>query len=408
MKRSPWLTELYRQWRKARGGKLSPAVRPFSRDWNQLLDAAGLHTAAERNHAQAEAEALWKQDHLVLVLHKYRDYLIERVLLPVASESWLLGLFEETSAQDLLKKSLAIVSTARVQTHSRWPESWADLCDQIDEAFLSGKNLAPFSWKDPSELAQLLKILHGLTAREWRAETLIRDASTSLGLPSKFLEQKQRVWESGLSVLFGEETTLDSLSISSGQSRATVHGRLSLQFADGSVQDFAHLRGEFLLSLADLQRAVKATTDANQILSIENTKTTFRQAAAANQSGDTLLLATSYPNRATKRLLEILPCDLPHYHYGDTDVSGYAILRSLRESSPRPVRLFQMDWRNLASSDPLSERDRRLLPALKESPLMEDCRPMFLQMEAAGRKGNFEQETRGGPTLTSWPFWKWT
>lgn len=406
MKPSPWLAELYRQWRKARGGKLSPAVRPFSRDWNQLLDAAGLHTAAERNHAQAEADALWKQDHLVLVLHKYRDYLIERVLLPVASESWLLGLFEETSAQDLLKSSFAIASTARLQAHSRWPESWADLCDQIDEAFLSGKNLAPFSWKDPSELEELLKILHGLTAREWRAETLIRDASTSLGLSSKFLEQKQRVLEAALSVFFKEETTLDSLGLSSGQSRATVHGRLSLHFADGSVQHFAHLRGEFLLSLPDLRRAVRATTDANQILSIENTKTTFRQAAAANINGDTLLLATSYPNSATKRILEILPDELPHYHYGDTDVSGYAILRSLRESSLRPVQPFQMNWRDLESSDSLSEHDRHLLPGLKDSPLMKDCRPMLRQIEAAGRKGDFEQETRGEPPLTYWPFWE--
>lgn len=404
MKPSPWLAELYRQWRKARGGKLTPATRPFSRDWNRLLDAAGLHSAAERNHAQAEAESY--QDYLVLVPHKYRGYLVEKILLPVTSEPWLLSHFAESSAQDLFQESLAIVRAARGEIHPRWPESWEGLCDRILLALTSGKKLPPFSWKSPPELAQLLQILYDLTAKKWRTETLIREASTSLGLTSKFLEEKERILESGLGIFFEEETTLESLGLSSGLSRAIVHGRLSLYFPDGSVQDFAHLRGDFLLSLADLQRAVRATTGAKQILSIENTKTTFRQAAAANVHGDTLLLATSFPNRATKRLLEILPADLPHHHYGDTDVSGYAILRSLREIRIRPVQPFQMDWRDLDSSAPLSERDRRLLPALKESPLMKDCRPMLLQMELVGRKGNFEQESRGGPALSYWPFWK--
>lgn len=406
MKTPAWLAELYRQWHKARGGKLQSATRAFSRGWEDLLDAAGLQTAAERNHAANEVEEFEKHGHLRLRRHRYRKHLIEAVDLPVTSEPWLIALFGGSSAQDLRREAVAIVTQEQAHRHPRWPESWQSLGLRIFAAFEEGKNLGPFAWKDPADLDRLLQTLHALTAREWPAGTLIRDASTALGLESKDLEKKQGVLESALGILFGEETSMESLGLLGTQSRATVHGRLCLHFEDGTVQEFENLRGEFSVSLADLQRAVRTTTSAGQILSIENAKTTFRQAAAANRQGDTLLLSTSFPNAATRHLLQILPPELPHYHFGDTDPSGYAILRFLRELGCRPVVRFLMDWQDREHSSPLSEHDRRLLPALKSSSLLNDCLPSLLAMEQAGRKGCFEQEALGGPTLDRWPFWQ--
>ena len=405
MKNSAWLIEFHRQWHKARGGKLHSATRAFSRGWEDLLDAAHLRTAAERSHALLEAEEHEKQGHVRLRRHRYRKHLIEAIDLPVKSEPWLIGLFEGKSAQELSSLAVAIVARELANSHPRWPESWEDLCQRISASFQEGKNLAPFVWKDPTELEALLKTVHALTAREWFAGTLIRDASTALGLESKDLEKKQGVLESALGLLFGEETTMESLGLSGSQSLAMVHGLLRLHFADGTVQDFENLRGEFSVSLVDLQRAIRANTDAEQILSIENVKTTFCQAVAANLHRDTLLVATSYPNTATKRLLEILPPALPHYHFGDTDASGYAILHFLREIGRRPVAKFLMDWKDKENSAPLSEHDRRLLPSLQKSPLMADCLPDLRAMESAGRKGCFEQEAHSVPTGTRWPFW---
>ena len=400
-----WLVELHCQWHKARGKKLAGCSGPFPRRWEDLLDAANLLSAAERNAARAEAEALGKEGRIVLLHHQYRKHNLVSISLPPSSESWLLALVGETSAHDLRGQAIARVRNSQAAAHPRWPESWQHLCDRILSAFEDGRNLPPFFWNAPEDLGWLVTALHGLTARAWPPGTLIREVSTELGFPSKLLEEKQRVLEAGLEVLFGEETTLESLGLAGSESHATVHGRLILHFPDGGIQPLDQLQGPFTLSLADLRRATHATTDAGQILSIENVKTTFRQAAAANLRGDTLLIATSYPNAATKRLLEILPADLPHHHFGDTDASGYAILRSLRELGHRPVAAFQMRWQDNNDSAPLSEHDRRLLPSLKSSPLLNDCLAFLVAMENANRKGLYEQEALGGPTLTSWPFW---
>lgn len=405
MKNPAWLREFHRQWHKARGGKLQVATRAFSRPWEDLLDASNLRTAAERGHALSEAEAHEKQGHVRLRRHRYRKHLVEAIDLPVTSESWLIALFEGRSARDLRSEAVSVVVREQTHTHPRWPESWQILCQRICAAFADGRNLSPFVWKDPEELEWLLRTLHALTVREWPAGTLIRDASTALGLESKDLEKKQGIIESALGLFFGEETNLESLGLSGSQSLAMVHGPLRLHFADGAIQDFENLRGEFSLALSDLQRAVRASTSAAQILSIENVKTTFCQAVAANLHRDTLLVATSYPNTATRRLLEILPSALPHCHFGDTDASGYAILRFLREIGRRPVKKFLMDWKDQENSAPLSEHDRRLLPSLQKSPAMADCLPDLLAMESAGRKGGFEQETYSAPTATRWPFW---
>jgi len=403
---SPWLIELHRQWHGARGNKLSAGARPFSRKWEDLLDDAGLKSAAERNAARAEAETLGKEGHLVLRHHKYRKHILESISLPPASEPWLLSLVDEKSARDQQSQAVSLVLQSQADGHSRWPESWRRLCDRVLSAFEKGQNLPPFFWSKPDEFSLLLATLHGLTAREWPPNTLIRDASAALGLPSKLLEKKQPALESGLGVLFDEETSLESLGLAGSQSQVTIHGRLSLHFADGSIQHFDHLRAAFSISLSDLQRSVRVSTDAGQILSIENAKTTFRQAVAANVQGGTLLIATSYPNAATRRLLEVLPAALPHHHFGDTDVSGYAILCSLRGLGIRRVEAFQMNWSDKEDSGPLSEHDRRILPFLKKSPLMEDCLPYLATMERLNRKGDYEQEALGMPQLPHWPFWE--
>ena len=401
----PWLIELHREWHGARGKKLSSGARLFSRKWEDLLDDTGLKSAAERNTARAEVETLGKEGHLRLRHHKYRKHILESISLPPASEPWLLSLVDEKSARDLQSQAVSLVLQSRADGPPRWPESWQRLCDRVLSAFQQGQNLPPFSWSKPEELGSLLTTLHGLTAREWPENTLIRDASVALGLPSKLLEKKQPALESGLGVLFDEETSLESLGLAGSQSQVTIHGRLSLHFVDGSIQKFEHLRAAFSISLSDLQRSVRVSTDAGQILSIENAKTTFRQAVAANVQGGTLLIATSFPNAATRRLLEVLPATLPHHHFGDTDVSGYAILCSLRELGIRRVEPFQMNWNDKTESEPLSEHDLRILPYLIKSPLMEDCFQFLTAMERLNRKGAYEQESRGMPQLTRWPFW---
>jgi hypothetical protein len=179
---------------------------------------------------------------------------------------------------------------------------------------------------------------------------------------------------------------------------------LELDFADGSHQRIHALAAPYALSFADLRRATSIRSAAGRLLTVENRKTSFRQLAAADPAGGTLIVATSFPTPALRELLAKLPRDLPHHHFGDSDPSGWLILQKLRECSPRPVRPFAMAWRPAVAPQPLSARDQRLLAGLLAAPVMDDCHGELAALAAAGDRGDFEQEALGPPPLRGWPF----
>jgi hypothetical protein len=405
MKPPAWLRELHRQWQSARGVRAQQASRTFTRGWEDLLDSAHLTSAEERVVAEREAAALEQEGRLKLIRHRYRKYRIEKIALPLESETWLVDLFGEQTGGEKREQCIATLEHWSAQAHPRFPESWRDLCHRVSEAMRAGKSLRPFSWRHPRLFGELLGSLYALTSREWPSGTHVRNASEELGWGSKALEEHRAAMEAGLAVLFGELSPLESLGLVCTRSHARVQGPLTLHFEDGTVHTISNLQGETTITHADLQRATHASTTAGRLLSIENSKSTFADACAVNRSGDTLLMATSYPNAATLRLLMLLPAELLHFHFGDTDVSGYAILRALREESSRSVQAFLMTWDDDHSSRALSEHDLRLLPALLECDVLADCQVDLERMKAAGRKGRFEQERYGMPMLSGWPFW---
>jgi len=205
--------------------------------------------------------------------------------------------------------------------------------------------------------------------------------------------------------LFGEETPLEALGIQTRNSVLHFSGPLELHFEDGTSYQTDLLRFESTLPVAEIERAVRITTHAQRLLTVENSKTTFLQLARADLPRTTLLVATSFPTQAVRRLLEKLPPDLPHFHFGDTDPSGWDILRRLREIHPRRVLPFQMDWRPKPSTPTLSPRDRTILERLLTDESMADCYDRLSAIREARTKGDFEQESLGAPTLSCWPFY---
>lgn len=88
--RLPVAAELFAQWCRARGGRLEPSGRPFSRAWEKLLDDAGQLSALERGEAERDARALAETGWLKLKTPSYRTHIIERVLIPRETESrWM-------------------------------------------------------------------------------------------------------------------------------------------------------------------------------------------------------------------------------------------------------------------------------------------------------------------------------
>lgn len=395
-----WLETLHDQWMTARKRRVEASVRPFRRDWETLLDDAGLKSAEERQAAQREAGRL----PLKLIPFRHKPRFISKIEVPLESEAWLHARFGSETGAQAQNAALAVVERFAAKTHPLLPEAWSGLLSRLQAEFAVPRAVEPFRWLETNRVEELLTLLFDLTAREWPEGTLIRDASIQMGRDSKHLETRQSLIERALALLLGRETPLEALGIQTSNSVLHYSGPLVLHFADHSKP--LDLRFESTLSVAELEHATHITTTAERLLTVENRKTTFLQLVRADAARGTLIVATSFPTQAVRLLLRKLPPDLPHHHFGDTDPAGWDILRKLRDVTGRAVQPFHMRWRPKAGAPPLSQRDHLVLARLLAESSMADCHPALEAMLAAGSKGDFEQESLGPPELEEWPFYR--
>lgn len=109
----PVLIELHQQWMMNRAGNRAEAFqRPFSRDWEKLLDAAGLVFADQRQEAERDARLLAAAGLVKLKPHKRHPRVIERISLPLEAEHRLRELFPEFHSQTGARLDLAGVDWA--------------------------------------------------------------------------------------------------------------------------------------------------------------------------------------------------------------------------------------------------------------------------------------------------------
>lgn len=93
-RRMPLFRELFEQWRANRGALAPDAAKlPFSRDWEKLLEDAGLVTAEQRCEALRDADALEADGWVKTTRDRSRRYQILRIVIPLAAESRLRTLF---------------------------------------------------------------------------------------------------------------------------------------------------------------------------------------------------------------------------------------------------------------------------------------------------------------------------
>ena len=400
-----WLAELHRQWFAARGKKLGIRSKPYSRNWADLLCTAGIRSAEDIATAGREAERLESEGLVVLKRHSYRRYLIDRLELPLSSEPWLRGIFESPDPELLRETSLRAVHFFLSRSHPKYPEIWSAWLVSVAKAFTEDRNARPLMWRHPDLVFELLRSVEEITGRTWPGDMLIREGSVALGFESKELEKAQRPLEACLSAMFGSPMTLGMFGFQSSGAKVEVAGELILHFDDGSQATIEDLRGTYHLT-TDLERAIRVTTPAKRVLTIENSKTTLRRIAALNGDRETLIVACAFPGRGLIRLFELLPAGLPAFHFGDTDPAGFLILSKLRRAIGRPVTPFLMARRSRGTPVPLTGYDHSILPRLLADPVLEDIRPHLEEIATSGDKGDFEQESLGRPDLPRWPFYR--
>jgi len=90
-----WLRALVFQWHKSRGHDTTGFQRPFSRDWEDLLETGNLISAESRNESFQEARQLEVAGLIHLKTVRYRPYQIQRVVIPFAAEPRLREMFAD-------------------------------------------------------------------------------------------------------------------------------------------------------------------------------------------------------------------------------------------------------------------------------------------------------------------------
>ena len=98
--RIPIAVELFHQWRDARGGRETSARRPFSRGWEDLLEAAGIVTASARRDAEQDARELAAAGWVGLRAVRYRPQSLDRILLPLEQEGRWCAAFGHVAPDD--------------------------------------------------------------------------------------------------------------------------------------------------------------------------------------------------------------------------------------------------------------------------------------------------------------------
>jgi hypothetical protein len=396
------LNALAMRYRESKAGRTGRAAGDFVVDYKHLLSWAN----AEDGEARAAADldirvaAGIGGSRLRLDTHRRDPMIIHTVrLLSDGGEKWLFArLNQDTPYQEREALSHAIAGFMDEPMPAEWAHRWRVWISALRSKAKRGDSVAPLSKTDLTSNGELLRVLVRLL--NWQGQSLLRFASCVICGESKRLGELRGKLENCLRQISGAGTSLADLGILDHPRHVLLHGPLRLHLPGGTL-DLALLQGPITLSETDLVACESVECLAERCLSVEN-EATFVELAKLRTK--TLLVQTSYPGRAVRRLFERLPATLPCHHFGDSDPAGFEILRDLRAKTGRAFAPLRMDFRDHADSPLLSAEEKRHLTRLLADPLLEDVREPLSRMLAAGRKGTFEQESLGPPG-PEWPFY---
>jgi hypothetical protein len=348
---SPVLKSLTQLFARTQAGRRGAGSIDFQPDLKAVLREANCEDGDERAQAMRDLEDAEACGLLRLERHRHDRDMILKVRVPLANEEVLFGRVGETSParrRQMLAKLFE--SAAQAEIPETWRTAWTAFCSRMAHAALSGEALAPFDRENLTANIELLALLPKLLA--WNGESLVRFSSCVLCGDSKRLEELASMEKDGElrgklrgklgrlleDITGGVVCSFDVLGIVPNPRSVLLHGPLRL-LLDGEWMDLSLLQGAIRLAQSDIQRAAKVVTTATRCLTVEN-ETSFHELAKLH-SGE-LLVQTSYPGSGTLTLIRRLPKNLEFWHFGDSDIAGFEILRVLCEMSGRTIRPLHM------------------------------------------------------------------
>jgi len=395
------------RYRNSQAGRTGICTADFTLDYHKLLQAARAGSAEARINAEDRLRQAAEQSQRKLKLdtHPRDERLIHIVRLSrEGGEAWLFNYLHESSPTEERRRLADLFeSFQETPLSSNWKSAWSNWCLQLAQHALDGSSVTPFTRDDLVGNNELLTAVPSLL--DWQGESLLRFASCMICHDSKKLEQLRPRLESALrQITAGRVQSLEEIGLLEKPRRVFIRGPLRLDLPGGTL-NLGLLHSPVSISETDIHQAIAIHCDAAQVLTVEN-ETTFLELAKLNS--DTLLIQTSYPGRAVLALLARLPAKLPIHHFGDTDPSGFDILRDLRARSGRTIHPLHMRHRPRESSEALQPLDQQIIDRLLADPSMADCHASLQAMRNSGTKGDFEQESLGRPSLPEWPFYAGT
>lgn len=359
-------------------------------DWEKFLRVTGLDDGDERETAIADLlEAEEASGGLFVIDRDPRTQAEIRIRLKRdGGEAWLFGATGMVAPSDEREALVAWLREARdLVVPDPYATGWDAWLRRLSSDCVNGASVTPFKRDGGEENRNLLEALVGVL--NWRGESLIRYASAVICRDSKMLERLRPRLLAALREITGiESITLGDFGISDVPRSVWIHGPLILESPRGRI-DFGVLSGPVSVSEEDIAGASDVICEADSVLTVEN-ESVFRE--LAKQRCRVLLIQTSFPGSAVRRLFDRFPRELPCYHFGDSDPAGFAILRDLREKTNRRIAPVMMCFRDRENAPALTEPDRRMLERLLEDPTLEDLHEQMRAMDRAGTKGDFEQE----------------
>lgn len=383
----PVLLALAGLYRKSASGGL----RDYTFGYEELLRLANCHDGDERERAEDDLKRAELTSSGLLSLDRApRSGIPTRVrLAKTGGETWLFDQIGSDSPSKRREEQVGFFSEmAQQPVPETWRGDWRAWCLTLIENAASNRTIQPFKRDDPEGNSDFLEALLGVI--QWRGESLIRFASSVICGDSKKLETLEpRLLFALQSIRRGSVITFEDLGILTKPRTLMFHGPLVLELGPALV-DFTPLPGPTRISEVNLIHADGISTAAPLCLTIENEEV-FLELAKRNPGW--LLVQTSFPGSAARRLFHRLGPDMACWHFGDSDPSGFDILRDLREKTGRHFQPVCMEYRPEASAAPLTADERKTIIRLLAAPLLEDVHPMLESMLEAGSKGIFEQES---------------
>jgi hypothetical protein len=357
--------------------------RDFTIDYEKFLRLANVADGDERELAEKElrrAEA--QSDGAFGIDRAKKSGLPERLRLALdGGESWLFSMCGGvTPTAEREETSVFFETASQISVPEKWQAAWSGWCLSLAEKARAGGSIQPFTRPIRSDL---MEAITGVL--NWQGESLIRYASAQICGDSKRLQTLEGRIATALLEITGE-TFPEAFGILNKPRSVMLHGPLVLRIVD-ETWDFSRLPGSVTLSETNLIPAALSTT-ATICLTVEN-EDVFMELAKRNSG--ILLIQTSFPGAAVRRLIGGLP-ELSFLHFGDSDPAGFDILRDLREKTGRNFLPLLMGHRPAKEPVPFSQQETETLRRLISNPLMEDIREALESILDSNDKGSFEQE----------------